>query len=231
MTLNCIHIFVVTGSFLYWCVMRPASQRFFIHSFIYLRILIISYLATFLGTNSLSVLMCLIVVNQYINQSINQSIYLIHHSVSFALPTSISSPNFVSTLLLPLVVFDMLALEFPPSSSQIYRLLHCLQIQSRNHLFFGASILWPQTISVHVLLIRHIMLMFASWNYVMLYYTHKHARLCMCVHMYVYVCMYVYVYMYVCVYICIYNCITRLWDTIYKYLRLEICYYCVSLLI
>jgi len=58
MTLNCIHIFIVTGSFLYWCVMRPASQRFFIHSCIYLRILTISYLATFLGTNSLSVLMC-----------------------------------------------------------------------------------------------------------------------------------------------------------------------------
>jgi len=38
--------------------MRPASQRCFIYSCIYLRILIISYLATFLGTNSLSVLMC-----------------------------------------------------------------------------------------------------------------------------------------------------------------------------
>jgi len=33
-------------------------QRFFIHSCIYLRILTISYLATFLGTNSLSVLIC-----------------------------------------------------------------------------------------------------------------------------------------------------------------------------
>jgi len=32
MTLNCIHIFIVTGSFLYLCVMRQASQRFFIHS-------------------------------------------------------------------------------------------------------------------------------------------------------------------------------------------------------
>jgi len=64
MTLNCIHIFIVTDSFLYWCVMRPASQRFFTHSCIYLRILIISYLATFLGTNSLSVLMCRKAVNQ-----------------------------------------------------------------------------------------------------------------------------------------------------------------------
>jgi len=48
--------------------MRPAIQRFFIYSYIYLRILIVSYLATFLGTNSLSVLMCL---KQSVNQSIN----------------------------------------------------------------------------------------------------------------------------------------------------------------
>jgi len=48
MTFNCIHIFIVTGSVLYCCVLRPASQRFFIHSCIYLRILIITYLATFL---------------------------------------------------------------------------------------------------------------------------------------------------------------------------------------
>jgi len=61
--LNCIHIFIVTGSFLYWCVMRPASQRFFIHSCIYLRILIISYLATFLGTIAF---MCWCVVKQSI---------------------------------------------------------------------------------------------------------------------------------------------------------------------
>jgi len=66
MTLNWIHIFIVTGSFLYWCVIMPANQRFFIHSCIYLRILIISYLATFLGSNSLSVLMCRKAVNQSI---------------------------------------------------------------------------------------------------------------------------------------------------------------------
>jgi len=66
MTLNCIHIFIVTGSFLYWCVMRPASKRFFIHGCIYRWILIISYLATFLGTNSLYVLMCRKAVNQSI---------------------------------------------------------------------------------------------------------------------------------------------------------------------
>jgi len=54
--------------------MRPASQCFFIHSCIYLRILIISYLATFLGTNSLSLLMCREAVDQSINQSINQKL-------------------------------------------------------------------------------------------------------------------------------------------------------------
>jgi len=53
-------------SFLYWCVMRPASKRFFIHSCFYLRLLIVSYLSTFLGTNSLSVLMCRKAVNQSI---------------------------------------------------------------------------------------------------------------------------------------------------------------------
>jgi len=68
MTLNCIQIFIVTYRFLYWSVMTPASQRFFIHSCIHLRILIISYLATFLCTNSLCVLMCRKAVNQSINQ-------------------------------------------------------------------------------------------------------------------------------------------------------------------
>jgi len=53
--------------------MRPANQRFYIHSCIYLQILIISFLATFLGTNSLSVLMCRKAVNQSINQSISKS--------------------------------------------------------------------------------------------------------------------------------------------------------------
>jgi len=64
MTLNCIHIFFVTDSFLYLCVMRPASQHFFIHSCVCLRILVISCLATFLGTSSLSVLVCRKAVNQ-----------------------------------------------------------------------------------------------------------------------------------------------------------------------
>jgi len=48
--------------------MRPASQRFFIHSCIYLRILIISDLVTFFGTNSLYVLMC--------RKAVNQSMYV-----------------------------------------------------------------------------------------------------------------------------------------------------------
>jgi len=48
--------------------MRPASQRFFID--IDLRILIISYLTTFLGNNSLFVLKCRKAVDQSINQSI-----------------------------------------------------------------------------------------------------------------------------------------------------------------
>jgi len=54
--------------------MRPASQRFFMHSCIYLRILIISYLATFLGTNSLSVPMC----HKEVNKSINVARYSVH---------------------------------------------------------------------------------------------------------------------------------------------------------
>jgi len=81
MTLNCIHIFIVTGSFLYWCVMRPASQRFFIHSCIYLRILIISYLATFLGISSLSMLMCRKAVNQSINPINQSSKYIFNFSL------------------------------------------------------------------------------------------------------------------------------------------------------
>jgi len=50
--------------------MRPASQRSFIHSCINLRILIMSYLATFLDTNSFSVLMCRKAVNQSIHTNV-----------------------------------------------------------------------------------------------------------------------------------------------------------------
>jgi len=50
---------------------REAGQSAFLHhSCIYLRILIISYLATFLGTNNLSVLMCRKAVNQSIKTSL-----------------------------------------------------------------------------------------------------------------------------------------------------------------
>jgi len=70
------------------------------------------------------------------------------HRVSFALPPSISSPNLVSTMLLTLVLVNMLhcwpfSLQLPLSSAQIYRLLHCLQIKSKTHLFSGASISGP----------------------------------------------------------------------------------------
>jgi len=88
MTLNCIHIFVVTGSFLYWCVMWPASHRFFIHSCIYLwilyHILLSNVSSTFL--NSLSVLMCRKAVNQscllwtllYIHVAFVRAIYIVN---------------------------------------------------------------------------------------------------------------------------------------------------------
>jgi len=37
MTLNCIHILIVTGSVLYWCVLNPdASQSAFLHTQLYL---------------------------------------------------------------------------------------------------------------------------------------------------------------------------------------------------
>jgi len=85
MTLNCIHIFIVTGSFLYWSIMRPASQRFFIHSCICLRILIISYFATFLDTNSLYVLMCCKAVNQSIVHSFSNHLHYGYTRCVFAL--------------------------------------------------------------------------------------------------------------------------------------------------
>jgi len=74
MTLNGIHtvfhIFIVTGGiFVLWCY-EAASLQFYIHACIYLQILIISCLATFLGTKSLSVLI-IVQSSQSINQSIN----------------------------------------------------------------------------------------------------------------------------------------------------------------
>jgi len=101
MTLNCIHIFFVTGSFSYWCVMRPASQRFFIHSCIYRRILIKYYLATFLGTISLSVRMCRKAVNQSINQFVCSisTILGINGLNSADVPLSNKQTNKISTVL------------------------------------------------------------------------------------------------------------------------------------
>jgi len=46
-------------------------------------------------------------------------------------------------------------LEFPPSLSQICRLLHCLQSQSKNSTLPRGKHLWPLTISIHALLTRH----------------------------------------------------------------------------
>jgi len=104
---------------------------------------------------------------------------LICHRVSFALPLvlppSISFPNLVSILLLPLMVFYMLALLFRIPSPIIsdlptLRLLHCLQIQSKTHLFSGASISGPwKFLSTHFWF-DIIMLIFVSWIYVMLWY-------------------------------------------------------------
>jgi len=62
---------------------------------------------------------------------------LIRHRVSFALSHSISSPNFVSTCscLSWFSTYWPFSLKFPSSSSQIYRLVHCLQIQAKNSPF------------------------------------------------------------------------------------------------
>jgi len=74
--INCIHISLSLDSFFYWCIWdRPVSvSSYTLHSCIYLRILIISYLATFLGTNtnSLSVLISRKAVNQSINSFSSQ---------------------------------------------------------------------------------------------------------------------------------------------------------------
>jgi len=88
-------------------------------------------------------------------------ILIIHHRISFALPPSISSPNLISTSLLPLVVFDMLALPFGIPSLIISDLPNLtlssnqLQKQSRNSSFLWCKHLWPLAIYIHVLLIRH----------------------------------------------------------------------------
>jgi len=55
------------------CHEADQSAFLYTHLYSYLRILIISYLATFLSTNSLSVLMCHKAVNQSINHEYSES--------------------------------------------------------------------------------------------------------------------------------------------------------------
>jgi len=90
---------------------------------------------------------------------------LVHHSLHNAGPQYLSSLlhtytpsltlcihffplSLVSTLLLPLLVFDMLALLFGIPSIIISDLftLHCLQIQSKNSSFLWCKHFWPLTI-------------------------------------------------------------------------------------
>jgi len=73
-----------------------SALRFFIHNCIHLRILIISNLVTFLGTDSLYVLMCREAVNQSINQSINFIIITRHHVMIFTLLHHLSSVRSIS---------------------------------------------------------------------------------------------------------------------------------------
>jgi len=81
---------------------------------------------------------------------------LTRHRDRFALPPSISSPNLVSTLLLPLVVFDMLAFLLGTFSLTISD-LPTLTLPSnpiwKTHIF-SFSFLTPNN-SIRALLIRH----------------------------------------------------------------------------
>jgi len=87
MTLNCIHIFIVTGSVLYWRVLRPASQRFFIVVFIYeswsylilQRFLApIAFLCWCAVKQSINQSSIDLSINQSINQSINHIVKKLH---------------------------------------------------------------------------------------------------------------------------------------------------------
>jgi len=70
------------------------------------------------------------------------------------------------------VIHSYFSLEHPSSSSQVYRLLHCFQIQSKNSSFLWCKHLRPQAISIHALLIRHnhVDCCVLKLYYVMLYY-------------------------------------------------------------
>jgi len=73
-------------------------------------------------------------------------------------------------------------LEFPPSSSRIYRLLRCLQIQSKNSPFLWCKHLWPPAIYIHELLIRHNHVDFCvlKLHYVMLCHVSRWLSLIFC---------------------------------------------------
>jgi len=58
--------------------------------------------------------------------------------------------------------------EFLSSLSEIYRLLHCLQIQSKSSPFLWSKYLWPLAISIHSLLIRHVDYCILKLYYIML---------------------------------------------------------------
>jgi len=84
-------------------------------------------------------------------------LYYTCHRVSFAQPPSISSPNLVLTLLLPLVVFNMLALTFGihlPHHLKSTDSYTVLKSNLKTHLFSGASIS-GLAIFIQALLIRH----------------------------------------------------------------------------
>jgi len=87
--------------------MRPASQRFFIHSCIYLRIFI-SYLATFLGTNSLAVLMLHVLYSISIHFRFGRA----HHD-----EMSILAPLYQCCTVRLSTVKTLLDLQTSPSSS------------------------------------------------------------------------------------------------------------------
>jgi len=62
------------------------------------------------------------------------------------------------------------SLVFSPSSSQIYLLLYCLQIQSKNSPFLWCKYIWPLIILSTHFWFDIIMLIFASWNYIIICY-------------------------------------------------------------
>jgi len=72
MTLNCIHIFIVTGNFLYRCVMRPAMQSAFLQTQSYLSTNLDHIFSNVSRHYSLFVLMYRTAVNQSTNVIFSQ---------------------------------------------------------------------------------------------------------------------------------------------------------------